>query len=94
MAASGGTAGLFIGHHRGPDAIRVEVLAGRVEERRGIGFAQPRGEAFADQAALPVAPIGVESVAHDTMSVALHVGHHGDQACCHLREIDIGVADR
>ena len=85
---------LLVGHHAGPDAIRIEILPGRIQQRSRIGLQDARGEAFADQAALAVATIGIEPVADHAPPVALHIGHHRDQARCHLGEIDIRVADR
>ena len=85
---------LLVRHHAGPDAIRIEILLRRVQQRSRIGLQDARGEAFADQPALAVAAIGIEPVADHAPSVALDVGHHGDKARCHLREIDVGVADR
>ncbi len=87
-------AGLLVAHQGGPDAVGVEVVPGVVEEGGGVGFEQARGEAFADQAALAVAAVGVEAVADDGAAVAHHVGDDGDQAGRHLGEVDVGVADR
>ena len=56
------TAGLFVRHQGRPDLVRIEIVAGLVEQRRGIGLLQPRREAFADQPALPVATVGIEAV--------------------------------
>ena len=59
-----------------------------------IGFEQPRSETLADQAALPVASVGVESVADDAVPIANDIGHERDQARGHLGKVDIGVAYR
>ena len=84
---------LFVGHHAGPDLVRVEVVAGLIEQGRGLGLEHARAKAFADQLALAVAAVGVEAVADDRLAVAHHVGDDGDQAERHLREVDVGVAD-
>jgi hypothetical protein len=76
-----------------PPGFSIEIVAGLVEQRFGIGFGQPRREALTDQAALPVTPIGIEAVADHRLAVAHHVGDDGDQARRHPGEIDIGVAD-
>ena len=85
---------LFVGHHRSPDAVRVEVLATCVEQRFWFGLTEPRREALADQSSLAVAPVRIESVADDALAIALDIGHDRDQARRHLRKIDIRVADR
>ena len=56
---------LLVRHQRGPDAVRVEIVAGIVEQRLRLGLHQPRREALADQPALPVAAVRVEAVADD-----------------------------
>jgi hypothetical protein len=86
-------AGLLVDHHARPDLVRVEVLAGLVDERRGLGLEQARQEALANQPALAVAAVRVEAVADDRLAVANHVGDHGHQAQRHLGEVDVGVAD-
>ena len=85
---------LLVGHQAGPDAIRIEILAGVIEQRARIRLQQPGREALTDQPALTVAAIGVEAVADHAASVALDVGHHRHQTRGHLREVDIRVADR
>jgi hypothetical protein len=74
--------------------VRVQVVAGGVQQAGGIGLADAAGEAFADQPALAVAAVGVEAVADDRPAVAHRVGHHRHQAGGHLGEVDVGVADR
>ncbi len=88
------TARLLVRHQRRPDLVRIEIGAGRIEQRFRIGFLQPRRKTLADQSALPVAAIGIEAVADHALAVAHHIGDDGDEAGRHLGEIDIGVADR
>src|SRR5690606_13581171 len=57
------------------------------------GLQHTRHKAFAHQVALAVAAVGVEAVADDRFAVADDVGDDGHKAQCHLREIDVGVAD-
>src|SRR4051794_4633685 len=85
---------LLVGHHRAPDLVRVEIVAGSVQQRFRIGLQDARGKALADQAALAVAAVGVKAVADDALAVAHDVGDDGNEARRHLGEIDIGVADR
>ena len=84
---------LFVRHQRRPDLVRIEIVAGFIEQGLRIGLHQARRKTLADQAALPVAAVGIEAVADHRLAVAHHVGDDGDQARRHLREIDIGVAD-
>jgi hypothetical protein len=86
-------AGLFVAHQRGPDRVRVAVVALAVEQAGGRGFEHARNEALAHQRALAVAAVGVEAVADDGLVVAHDVGDDGHQAQRHLREVDVGVAD-
>jgi hypothetical protein len=89
-------AGLFVGHHRGPHAVWVEVVALRVAQRVWRGRTRvkhARDEALAHQRALAVAAVGVEAVADHRFAVAHHVGDDGHQAQRHLREVDVRVAD-
>jgi len=44
-------------------SIRVDVLAGRIEQRVGISLEQARHEPLAHQPALAIATVGVEAVA-------------------------------
>ena len=85
---------LLVGHHRGPDLVRIEVVAGVVEQALRVGLQDAVAEALADQAALAVAAVRVEAVADDAPAVAHDIGDDGDEARGHLREIDVGVADR
>ncbi len=55
---------------RRPDLVRIEIVAGLVEQRLRIGLQQPRREALADQAALAVAAVGIEAVADHRSAVA------------------------
>ena len=86
--------GFFVLHHRAPGAMGIDVVTDGVEQGRGVGFQQPRGEPLADQAALAVTSVGVEAITDDGATVDFDVGDHGDQAGGHFAEIDIGVADR
>ncbi len=87
------SARLLIAHQRLPDSIRVQVVAGIVQQGLGVGLQQARREALANQAALSIAAVGVESIANYGSSIAHHIGDHGDQGAGHLRKIDIGVGD-
>ena len=75
---------LLVLHHRPPHAIGVEVVARVVEQRLRIGIEQPRQEAFADEAALTVAPVGIEAVPDHAAAVAHDVGDDRDEAHGHL----------
>jgi hypothetical protein len=72
-------AGLLVAHQRAPDAVGIEIVAGVVEQRRGIGFPQAGHEALANEAALAVTAVGVESIADDGPALADGVGYDGDQ---------------
>ena len=85
---------LLVLHQRRPDAVRIEIVAGIVQQRLRIGLLEPRREALADQPALPVAAVRVEAVADHRAAVALHVGHDRDERQRHLGEVDVGVGDR
>jgi hypothetical protein len=80
-------------HHGGPDAERVEVFPGVVEQVLRIGR-EAGQQPLAHQRALAVAAIGVEAVAHHGRAITHHVGHHCDDRAGHLREVDKGVGDR
>ena len=88
------TAGLFVGHHRGPDTVGVEVGACIVQQDLRIGFEQTRRKAFANQAALAIAPVGIEAIAHHALAVAKRIGDDGHQAGRHFGEVDVGIAYR
>ena len=87
------TARLFVGHHRGPHTIRIEILAAPIEQRCRIGLAQSRREALANQPALAIPSVGVEAVANHATAVALDIGHDCHKTRRHLREVDVRVAD-
>ena len=84
---------LFVGHHRRPDFMGIEIVAGVVEQALGSGFENAVLETLANQTALTVATVGVEAVADHATAVLDDIGDHGDQAQRHFREIDVGVAD-
>ncbi len=84
---------LFVRHHRRPDLVGIEIVAGRIEQRFRIGLDQTRRETLADQPALPVAAIRIEAVTDHPLAVAHDIGDDGDEARRHPGEIDIGVAD-
>ena len=88
------TSGLFVGHHAGPDFVRIEVVAFIVNERVRRRFVNARNEALAHQIALTVAAVGIEAVTNDGLAIAHHIGDDRDQAQRHLTEVDVGVADR
>ena len=85
---------LLVRHHGGPDLVRIEVVAALVEKALGRRLQDAVAEALADQAALAVAAVRVEAVADDRPAVAHHVGDDRHKARGHLREVDVGVADR
>ncbi len=86
-------AGLLVAHECRPDANRIEVVAGIIEQRFGRGFEQARGESLANEATLAIASIGVEAIADDTAAVADHIGDDRDQRAGHFGEVDVGVGD-
>jgi hypothetical protein len=86
-------AGLFVGHHRGTDFVRVKVVSGLVQQAVGGRFQDARNEALAHQVALAVAAVGVEAVANDGATLTHHVGHHRHQAEVHFGKVDVGVAN-
>ena len=85
---------LLVAHQRAPDAVGIEIVAGVVEQRRGVCFAQARDEALANEAALAVAAVGVESIADDGPALADDVSYDGDQRQGHLGEVDVGICNR
>src|SRR3977135_1042491 len=48
---------LLVLHQRGPDAVRIKVVAGTVEQALGLGLHEARREALADEPALTVAAV-------------------------------------
>ena len=85
---------LFVRHHCRPHLVGVEIIAALIEQRFRIGFLDPGRKPFADQSALPVAAVGIEAVPDHPSAIAHGIGDDRDEACRHLAEIDIGVADR
>jgi hypothetical protein len=84
---------LLVPHQDAPDAVGIEVLAGRVAQALRIRLEQARREALADEPALAVAAVRVEPVADDAPAVADHVRDHGDEARRHPAEVDVRVPD-
>jgi hypothetical protein len=74
--------------------MRIEIGACVVEQARRLGFKNPIAKTLADQPALAIAAVGIETVADHAAAIAHHIRHHRDQARRHFRKIDIGVADR
>src|SRR3546814_6382997 len=68
---------LLVGHHPGPDAERVEIVARLVQQAVGRGLQHPRHDALAHQAALAIAAVGIEAETDHRLAVALHVGDDG-----------------
>src|SRR5206468_7202232 len=60
---------LLVGHHRGPDLVRIEIVATLVDKTLGLRFENAIAEAFADKPALPVAAVRVEAVTNHAASV-------------------------
>ena len=84
---------LLVAEHRRPD-LAGSRLSPLSSSRLSGAASRTRGtEPLADQAALPVAAVGVEAVAHHRPAVPDHVGDDRDQAQGHLAEIDVGVGD-
>jgi len=84
---------LLVPEHGGPDRVRVEVLAAGVDQVVGGRLEDVRNEALAHHAALAVAAVRVEAVAHHRLAIADDVGDDGHEAEVHLAKVDIGVAD-
>src|SRR6185312_10790836 len=84
----------FIAHHRGPDLVGVQVVAGLIEQRAGFGFQQAGGEALPDEAALAISPVGIKAVADHRLAATCHIGDDRDKTGGHSAEVDIRVADR
>ena len=70
------------------------LSCGVVQQRSGVGFAQAWGETLADRPSLPVAAIGVESVADHRPAVANDVGYSGDQKGVIFQGVDVGIRNR
>jgi hypothetical protein len=85
---------LLVRHQRLPYGERIEVLVFLVDQRRSVRLEDTREEAISHQRALPVASVGVESIADDRLTVANDVGDDGDDRTGHLRKIDVGIGDR
>jgi hypothetical protein len=86
-------AGLLVHEHAIPGAVRVDVAAVVRGEVALLRLHEARDEALAHERALPVAPVGVEAVAHHAPAVPHGVGHDGHERQRHLGEIDVRVAD-
>ncbi len=86
------TAGLFVGHHRGPGAGRVDQPL-VIEQRRGVRFGEAGDEALAQQPLHRVAAVRVEAEADHRLAVARHIRMDCDDARRHLAEIDISVGN-
>jgi hypothetical protein len=84
---------LLVAHQHILNRKRIQVVVLPVHEPRRLGLHQPGDEALAQKAALAVAVVGVEPVAHDRPAAADNVGDYGHRRAVHLREVDIGVAD-
>jgi hypothetical protein len=74
--------------------MRIEICPGIIEQAVGLGFEDTVSKALADQSALAVAAVRIETVADHASAVAYRVGNDSYEARRHLRKIDIGVADR
>ncbi|MNV92947.1 hypothetical protein D3C71_1875840 [compost metagenome] len=73
--------------------MRIEVGAGVVDQAVRVCLQDAVLEPFADQAALAITAVRVEAIADDATAVLDNIGDDGDEAGCHLREVDIGIAD-
>ena len=60
-------------------AVRVQIVAGIVQEGLRRRLEQARRKPLADQPALAVASVRVEAVAHDAAAVALDIRDDGDE---------------
>ena len=85
-------AGLLVPHHHGEDFLRIEIVAGLVEQRFRIGLQDARDESRAHLRAAGIAAGGVEGEARDRLAVADDVGDDRDHRCRHLGEIETGIA--
>jgi hypothetical protein len=84
---------LLVAHHRLPDPIGVQIVAGIVQQGPRFRLQHARREALANEASLSIAAVGVESIADYGSSLAYNVGDHGNQRAGHLRKVDISVGD-
>ena len=87
-------AGLLPGHDHVPDARRIQVLAGLVEQQPVVGAREPRQDTLAKDAAGPVAPVRVEPETNHRAAVPFHIRDDGDDGHRHVGEIDERVAPR
>jgi hypothetical protein len=55
----------------------VEILAACIQQAVGLGFQNARDQTFAQDAALSVAAIGIETESHHRPALAHHVRDHG-----------------
>ena len=86
-------AGLFVRHHGIPERERIEIGVGVVDQALG-GRGQNTGcETLADQGALGIAAVGIETETDHRLAVTDAIGDDGDDAGGHLAEIDECVAD-
>ena len=85
---------LFVVHHRGPDAVRVKVGAGIIQQTLRFSLQNARRKAFANKSALAVAPVRVKAVADHAFAISKRIGYHRHQAGRHFGKVDVGVAYR
>ena len=85
---------LLVPHEGGPDAERVQVVVGLVDEGPRVGLEEAREEALPQEGALAVPTVRVEPVPDHPATVADDVGHERDDRAGHPREVDVGVGDR
>ncbi|WP_432415562.1 hypothetical protein ACRHM7_04865 [Chromohalobacter israelensis] len=84
---------LLVGHHRRPDLERIEIAATVIEQRRRVRFLQTGQETLLQQAALGIASVRIEAVAHDLPAIDLGIGVDRQDGDIHLGKRDIGVGD-
>jgi hypothetical protein len=87
------SARLLVAHQRGPDAIRIEVVSGVVQQALPVSLEQPRRKSLADQSALPVAAVGVETVTDHPPAITHYVCNHSNERAGHARKVDISIGD-
>ena len=83
----------FIGEHRGPNAMRVQVIARVIHQRLRISFHDARHKALRQQPHLRITAIGVKAKAHHRLAIADDIRHHRDDTRRHLGKINVRVAD-